>query len=69
MYHIGDDIRVLVHGDDFVVLADDDGQEFVKKTFAERYAFKEVGGIGPDDGDGTEFVVLNRLIRYDCKTR
>ena len=68
MYHHEYDIRVLVHGDDFVVLADDDGHEFVKKALAERYAFKEVGGIGPDDGDGTEFVVLNRLVRFDRKT-
>ena len=64
LYHEGHEIRVLVHGDDFISLSDDDGQEFLSKVLAERYEFKVVGQLGPGEGDKQEMSVLNRTLRY-----
>ena len=36
-YHAEPDVRLLVHGDDFVVLADDDGHRFVHEVLSEEY--------------------------------
>ncbi|CAE7443546.1 unnamed protein product [Symbiodinium sp. CCMP2592] len=46
-YHAGTDVRLLVHGDDFLVLADEDGHRFVDKILSEEYEFKCDGHIGP----------------------
>jgi hypothetical protein len=56
-------IKLLVHGDDFFVLADKKGQEFMQKVLSERYEFRCDGRIGRHAGD--QLTVLNRLISYD----
>jgi len=56
-------IKLLVHGDDFLVLADKKGQEFMQKVLSERYEFRCDGRIGRHAGD--QLTVLNRLISYD----
>ena len=67
-YHETEDIRVLVHGDDFMTLADETGQQFIEKILASRYDYKVVGDIGPDPQDGVEMTILNRTLRFDKKT-
>ena len=67
-YHAGEDIRLLVHGDDFFVLADEEGQQYLEKLLSSRYDYRCEGAVGPEDGDGTELCMLNRTIWYDKET-
>lgn len=60
------DIRLLVHGDDFFCLADDEGHAYLDKALKERYEYRCDGHIGPNHGE--QMVVLNRLICYDKET-
>ena len=61
------DIRLLVHGDDFLVLADDEGHAFVDQALKKRYEFKRDGHIGPGQEKQT-MSVLNRLVKYHPDT-
>ena len=61
-----EDVRLLVHGDDFFCLADDEGHAYLDKALKERYEYRCDGHIGPTHGE--QMVVLNRLICYDKAT-
>ncbi|CAE7240586.1 unnamed protein product [Symbiodinium natans] len=65
-YNEKEDVRLLVHGDDFFCLADDEGHAYLDKALSERYEYRCDGHIGPTHGD--QMVVLNRLICYDKET-
>ena len=58
-----EEIRMLVHGDDFFVLADDEGHAFVDAALKERYEFRVDGHIGPGQEKQT-MTVLNRILTY-----
>ena len=45
-YHREMDVRLLVHGDDFVVLSDDPGQKFLKEVLQKKYELRVDGSIG-----------------------
>ena len=60
-------MTLLVHGDDFFVLADDDGQSFMKEVLKKRYEFRVDGYMGMDESDDSHITVLNRLITLDKK--
>ncbi len=62
-YHADREIRVLVHVDDFLVLADDLGQQFVESLLRGRYDLRVVGSVGPGE-EAQEMCVLNRTIRF-----
>ncbi len=64
MYHEEDEARGLVHGDDFILLADDDGIEHMDKILTSKYKVKMLAKIGPDATDAKEGSFLNRVIRY-----
>ena len=51
------DVRMAVHGDDFVCLSDDDGLVKSKNTA------KEMGTHGFEDSDVKSFLLLNRVFR------
>ena len=53
---------LLVHGDDFLVLGDEDGQKYLKDTLSERYEFRCDGCIGPEDNQ--HMTLLNRIVTY-----
>ena len=61
------DIRVLAHGDDFLVPSDEEGHEFVDQVLKSRYEFKCDGHIGPGQTMQT-MSVLNRLLAYHPET-
>ena len=64
-YHEGyGGIRVLVHGDDFVVLADDAGQKYLEDTLRSKYDLRVDGSIGPGERH-QQFAVLNRIVTYN----
>ena len=66
--HSREDLTLLVHGDDFFVLADDDGQSFMKEVLKKRYEFRVDGYMGMDESDDSHITVLNRLITLDKKS-
>ena len=60
--HRGDG-RMLVHGDDFVLLADDEEIQVVEQLLKSKYTVKVVSVIG-DGSLQQEAVILNRIVRY-----
>jgi hypothetical protein len=63
-FHERLEARLLVHGDDFVILGDDAAQEFVEKALRGKYDLRVDGSIGVGEAK-QEFCVLNRLVRFD----
>ena len=61
-------LRMLVHGDDFFVLGDEEGQKFVERVLAEKFEYRVDGCIGPEAADSSTLTVLNRIIEYDKAT-
>ena len=62
-YRDRDGIRIVVHGDDFLVLGDDQGLQEVDDLLRSTYELKRLGTLGFDEGDDKEIHFLNRLIR------
>ena len=60
--HRGDG-RMLVHGDDFVLLADDEEIKVVEQLLKSNYTVKMVSVIGHGSLQ-QEAVILNRIVRY-----
>ena len=60
--HRGDG-RMLVHGDDFVLLTDDGEIRAVEQLLKSKYTVKVVSVIG-DGSLQQEAVILNRIVRY-----
>ena len=58
-----EDGRMLVHGDDFVLLADDGEIKAVEQLLKSKYTVKVVSVIG-DGSLQQEAVILNRIVRY-----
>ena len=61
-----------VHGDDFVVLGDDEPQAGIEKILAEKSEFRVDGSLGPDESDGSveqEQDKSTPLLRYEPDPR
>ena len=54
----------LVHGDDFITLADDEGQDYFKARLKKWYQYKMRRRLGPKSTDSRECRVLNRYILW-----
>jgi len=59
------DARIVVHGDDFTILAQEHVIKYVAEKMSERYKLKLRGILGPDSWDDKELIILNRIIRWD----
>lgn len=59
------DVRFLVHGDDFLILADEQGHQHIEKVLSQKFEYREDGKIGPEESDGTTMTVLNRIIEFN----
>ena len=57
------DVRMAVHGDDFVCLSDDDGLKHIDSLFISKYTAKDMGTLGFHDPDVKSFLLLNRVFR------
>ena len=57
------DVRMAVHGDDFVCLSDDDGLKHIDSLLISKYTAKDMGTLGFDDPDVKNFQLLNRVFR------
>ncbi len=62
-YHPGRGIRILVHGDDFVVLTDcQEDLDWFESIIKSRYEYKKLANLGWAQGDDRTATVLNRII-------
>ena len=57
--------RIVVHGDDFTVLATEETIREIYRRMSERYKLKLRGILGPDSWDDKEITILNRVIRWN----
>jgi hypothetical protein len=61
-YHAGRDIRIAVHGDDFVIEGEEPDLRWVEQVLRRKYPVKMRGILGPDPQDDKELSILNRKI-------
>ena len=57
------DVRMAVHGDDFVCLSDDDGLKHIDSLLKSKYTAKDMGTLGFEDSDLKSLLLLNRVFR------
>ena len=50
-YHAEREVRIVVHGDDFVVEGRQSDLEWVRDVLAAKYILKVRGILGPEQGD------------------
>ena len=62
-YHPQHDVRVMVHGDDFLALGDQKHLSELEDLLRKSYELKCLGIIGDQPQDKKEIHFLNRLIR------
>ena len=58
------DARLVVHGGDFTVLAQEHVIRYIADKMSERYKLKLRGALGPDSWDDRELVILDRIVRW-----
>ena len=63
-FHAERDIRVVVHGDDFIVEGFEDDLRWVERLLAAKYIVKMRGIMGPDAADTKVIDVLNRILEW-----
>ena len=63
-YKEATDTRLMVYGDDFLGLGDDEGLDELEQILKAKYDIKVVGTLGPDDKDSKQLVVLNRTLSF-----
>ena len=64
LYNQETDIRMILHEDDFIIEGVDADLWWVHDLLAAKYLVKMRGVLGPDLGDQTEVVVLNRVLSW-----
>ena len=63
-YHPGRKIRIVVHGDDFIIEGEERDLWYVHDALKAKYLLKMRGILGPGENDQKEVVVLNRILRW-----
>ena len=64
--HAGRDVRIVVHGDDFVIEGKEDDLRWVHGILKDRCIAKVRALPGPDIRDDKEATILNRSVRWDA---
>lgn len=59
------DTKMMVHGDDFIIISDDDNCEWSETELRKHWTLKRKAKLGPDEDDDKEVLCLNRVIRYE----
>ena len=57
------DVRMAVHGDDFVCLSDEDGLKHIDSLLIAKYTAKDMGTVGFEDSDVKSLLLLNCVFR------
>ena len=58
-----EDVRMAVHGDDFVCLSDDDGLKHIDKILKSKYTTKDMGTLGFEESEVKSLLLLNPVFR------
>ena len=69
LYNPKEDVRMAVHGDDFVCLSEDKGLKHIDKLFKSKYTAKDMGTLGFEDSDVKSLLLLNRVFRVGTDDR
>ena len=57
------DVRMALHGDDFVCWSDDDGLKHIDSLLKSKYKAKDMGTLGYEDSDVKSLLLLNRVFK------
>ena len=57
------DVRMAVHGDDFVCLSDEERLKHIDSLLKSKYTAKDMGTLGFEDSDVKSLLWLNRVFR------
>ena len=63
-YHAEREVRIVVHGDDFIIEGEEQHLWWLHDELKRKYIVKMRGVLGPEAGDLHEVVVLNRVLRW-----
>ena len=63
-YHPGKDIRAVVYGDDFTLLASEEHLDWFKAEIMKVYAIDFKARLGPEKGDQKSVRLLNRIVEW-----
>ena len=66
-WHPNKEIRAVVHGDDFTLLADEDKLDWFRREISKKLEVKFRGRNGPDSGDDKSIRVLSRVVTWTIK--
>jgi len=61
-YNAEHDVRIYVHGDDFITLADEEGQAWYKAVMEKIFVLKWRGCLGDEENDSNHIRILNRYM-------
>ena len=64
LYHVGKNLRVVIHGDDFTVLGTHEDLMWFRQRIRERFEVKLRGMLGPGSKDDKSITLLNRRITW-----
>ena len=59
------DISLVVHGDDFTFVGDDESLDWIESSMKKWYDVKVRARLGPDDHDDREASLLGRIVRWE----
>ena len=62
-HNSNEDVRMAVHGDDFVCLSDDGGLKTHRQILKSQYTAKDMGTLGFGDSDVKSILLLTRVFR------
>merc|ERR1712074_124440 len=63
-FHKDRNIRAVVHGDDFTILAQDLQLDWFREQIARRFEVKFRGRLGPTEKDDRAIRILNRVVTW-----
>ena len=63
-YHEMREVRIVVHGDDFVITGGEEELKWTEDVLRKKYPLKMRGILGPEPGDSKEAIILNRCVRW-----
>ena len=66
-YHTAKDIAIVVHGDDFTALGEDEDLNWYESELSKYFELKIRGRVGPEASDDKEMRILNRILRIDSE--
>ena len=63
-HNLKQDVRLAVHGDDFVCLSGGDGLNHIDSLLKSKCTAKDMGKLGCEDSDAKRFLLLNCVFRF-----